>query len=395
MTTTPPARRLAFADCFSGVSGDMLLGALLHAGVDRQVLTDELAKIPLPGLVVTVEEQTLQGIGCIRVAIDSQRRQELRTLPAILRLLEDSDLDRQVVAKASTVFRTLARAEAKVHGIAEDQVHFHEVGALDTIVDVAGTVLGLQVLGIDRLIVSPLPLGRGFVQCAHGLLPLPAPAVCELLQGIPTYGVELSQELVTPTGAALIATLADGFGTLPPMTIQATGYGAGSQTLTNGQPNLLRLLVGEGGEAGESQLVEVIETNIDDWSPEGFPHLCDLLFARGALDVTLTSILLKKGRPGFALQVISPPAAAHPLKETILAETTAIGLRFRRESRRTLPREKVVVATKWGEIAAKKVRTPAGTVVYPEYEACREVALRHRVTLPEVYHEVRCHGNNA
>lgn len=369
----------------------MLLGALLHAGLDRQVLTDELAKLHLEGMTFAVEEKTIHSIGCIKVEVNSDRRQDLRTLPAILRLLEHSSLDRPVVERAAAVFRALARAEAKVHEIPEDQVHFHEVGALDTIVDVVGTVFGLHRLGIGRLICSPLPLGHGFVECAHGLLPLPAPAVCELLKGVPTYGVDLTQELVTPTGAALIATLADQFGTLPPMTIQATGYGAGSRILSNNQPNLLRLIIGETCEVDESQTVEVIETNIDDWSPESFPHLCDLLFAGGALDVTLSSILMKKGRPGFSLQVICTPAFAHSMKEIILSETTAIGLRFRREKRRTLPREIVTVATRWGEIAAKKVQTPAGEVIYPEYEACREIALRHRVALPEVYNEVRCH----
>ncbi len=393
MTTFPPGGRIAFADCFSGVSGDMLLGAVLHAGLDARIVTEELTKLNLPGLAVKIEPGTRNGIGCIKVDVNSDRRQDLRTLPAILSLLEGSSLDDSVAARAAAVFRTLAKAEAKVHGIPEDQVHFHEVGALDTIVDIVGTVLGLQHLGVDRLICSPLPLSHGFVQCAHGLLPLPAPAVCELLVGIPTYGVDLQEELVTPTGAALIATLADSFGLLPPMTIRATGYGAGSRTLANNQPNLLRLVIGESQDAEESQVVEVIETNVDDWSPEGFPHLSDLLFARGALDVTLHSILMKKGRPGFTLQVICPPAFALPLKETILAETTAIGLRFRRESRRTLPREKVTVSTRWGEIAAKRVETPAGTVIYPEYEACREVALRFQVPLPEVYHEVRCRGN--
>ena len=371
----------------------MLLGAILHAGFDARLLIDELARLDLPGLNVQVEQRTQNGIGCFKVEVNSERRQDLRTLPAILRLLESSSLESAIVARTADVFRSLAKAEAKVHGVSEDQVHFHEVGALDTIVDIVGTVLGLQRLGIDRLICSPLPLSHGFVQCAHGRLPLPAPAVCELLQGIPTYGVDLREELVTPTGAALVATLADGFGILPPMTIRATGYGAGSRTLANNQPNLLRLIIGEATAAEESQVVEVIETNVDDWSPESFPHLCDLLFARGALDVTLHSILMKKGRPGFTLQVICPPAFAHPLKETILAETTAIGLRFRRESRRTLPREKVTVQTRWGEVAAKRVETPGGTVIYPEYESCRAIALRHQVALPEVYHEVRCRGN--
>jgi uncharacterized protein (TIGR00299 family) protein len=369
----------------------MLLGALLHAGLDRQILTDELGKLRLDGLVFAVKEQTIHSIGCLKVEVNSDRRQDLRTLPAILHLLEQSSLDESIVARASAVFRALAAAEAHVHGIPEDRVHFHEVGALDTIVDVVGVVLALHRLGIGRLICSPLPVGHGFVECAHGLLPLPAPAVCELLRGVPTYGVDLRQELVTPTGAALIATLADGFGPLPPMKIQATGYGAGSRTLGNNQPNLLRFIIGNDLKVEESQVVEIIETNLDDWSPESFPHLCDLLFARGALDVTLSSVLMKKGRPGFTLQVICTAAFAHALKETLLAETTAIGLRFRREHRRTLPREKVTIATRWGNIEAKKVHTPAGIVIYPEYEACRQVALRHRVALPEVYNEVRCH----
>jgi hypothetical protein len=373
----------------------MLLGALIHAGLDRQLLVGELAKLHLPGLELHITEKTDHAISCVKVTVNSDRRQDLRALPAILALLEASDLEDQVIGRASAVFRALARAEAKVHGIAVERVHFHEVGALDTIVDVVGVVFGLWQLGIHRLVSSPLPIGHGFVECAHGLLPLPAPAVCELLQGVPTYGVDLRQELVTPTGAALIATLADGFGPLPPLAISTTGYGAGSHILSNGQPNLLRLIIGESAEIVESQVVEVIETNIDDWSPEGFPHLTDLLFARGALDVTLTPVHMKKGRPGFALQVISTPAYGHVLKETILAETTAIGLRFRKEERRTLPRESVTVATRWGEIRAKRVLTPRGTVIYPEYEECRRVALQHQLPLPEVYHEVRCNGTKA
>lgn len=391
--TTRTSCRIGYADCFSGISGDMLLAALLHAGLDRQLLVGELAKLGLSGLDLHISDEIDHAIGCVRVTVNSDRRQDLRTLPVILALLEGSDLDKAVIAKAGEVFLALARAEAKVHGIAVEQVHFHEVGALDTIVDVVGVVFGLYQLGIRRLVSSPLPTGHGFVECAHGLLPLPAPAVCELLQGVPTYGVDLRQELVTPTGAALIATLADSFGPLPPLTITATGYGAGNHILDNGQPNLLRLIIGESAEIVESQVVEVIETNIDDWSPEGFPHLTDLLFARGALDMTLTPVLMKKGRPGFALQVISTPACAHALKETILTETTAIGLRFRREERRTLPRQTVTVSTRWGEIPAKKVLTPRGTVIYPEYEECRRAARQHQVPLPEVYHEVRCNGS--
>lgn len=383
-------QRIGYADCFSGISGDMFLSALLHAGLDRRILTEELDKLRLPGLELHIADKTIHAISCVQVVVDSSRRQELRTLPAILKLLGESALDCQVIEKAGMVFRSLAEAEAKVHNIAADQVHFHEVGALDTIVDVVGAVFGLQQLGIRKLICSPLPSGTGFVKCAHGLLPLPAPAVCELLRGAPTYGVDLRQELVTPTGAALISALADGFGPLPPLTITATGYGCGSRILANGQPNLLRLIIGDSTAVEESQFVEVIETNLDDWSPEGFSHLTELLFTRGALDVTLTPVHMKKGRPGFTLQVISPLAFAHPLKEAILTHTSAIGLRFRRENRQTLPREIITISTRWGEIKAKKAHTPRGWTVYPEYEECRKLALEHGLPLAEVYNEVRC-----
>jgi uncharacterized protein (TIGR00299 family) protein len=384
---------VAYADCFSGVSGDMLLGAVLHAGLDQKLLIRELEKLSLDGLEFTVENKNIQSIGAFKVNISCDRRQELRTLPSILKILSESKLDNTVVSRSTDVFRALAKAEAKVHGIAIDKVHFHEVGALDTIVDVVGTVLGLQLLGIKQLISSALPTGHGFVKCDHGLLPLPAPAVCELLHGVPTYGIDLRQELITPTGAALIATLADGYGPMPPMSITATGYGAGSRILTNGQPNLLRLIIGKSSKVTENQSVEVIETNLDDWSPEGFPYLCELLFDRGALDVSLAPIQMKKGRPGFTLQVISPPASAHVLKVTILSETTAIGLRFRKEERLTLRRATTMVDTEWGVIKAKMVHTPAGTVIYPEYEECRKIAVLHKIPLQKIYNRIRSNGN--
>ncbi len=387
--------QIAYLDCFSGVSGDMLLGAFLHAGLDRQLLREELDKLQLDGLELLFEEKNINAINCIKVTVSSDRRQDLRTLPAILQILEKSDLAPAIIDRAAKVFQALAGAEAKVHGIPVNQVHFHEVGALDTIVDIVGTLVGLQQLGITNLYCSYLPTSHGFVKCAHGLLPLPAPAVCELLVGIPTYGVELQQELITPTGAALVATLVQEYGPMPPMAITATGYGAGSHILTNGQPNLLRIIIGRGMDLNEQQSVEVIETNLDDWSPEGFPYLCELLFAQGALDVTLALIQMKKGRPGFALQVISPSAYGHMIKEIILSETTAIGLRFRREARRTLVREKVTVTTPWGDIAAKKVLTPTGTVIYPEYEECRKIACRYKIPLQQVYSAVRSHKVHA
>lgn len=368
----------------------MLLGALLHCGADQQLLANELAKLCLDNYEFRVELKTVQSIKGYKVSICSKCRQELRTLSALLHILDQSDLDDIVADRAARVFRTLANAEAKVHGIDVEKVHFHEVGALDTIVDVVGTITALKQLGIQRLISSPLPMGRGFINCDHGKLPLPAPAVCEILQNIPVYGVAIKKELVTPTGAALISTLADEFGPMPPMTISATGYGAGTHLLPDDQPNLLRVITGYALQVDESQMVEVIETNLDDWSPETFPFLCERLFSSGALDVSLTSILMKKGRPGFTLQIISAPAHTFDIKNIIFSETSAIGLRFRKEERHTLAREEIILTTRWGELKAKKVTTPSGPVIYPEYEECKKVASRHHIPLQEVYNEVRC-----
>ncbi|SDP21732.1 nickel pincer cofactor biosynthesis protein LarC [Desulforhopalus singaporensis] len=388
----PGHGQTCYLDCFSGVSGDMLLGALLHCGLSDEELRDELAKLHLSDFSVAIQRVTINSIQACRITVDATRRQELRTLPSILGILERSGLSEEIVTKAGAVFKVLAEAEAQVHNIATDRVHFHEVGGLDTIVDIVGVVACLAKLGISRVHCSPLPAGRGFARCDHGLLPLPAPAVCELLRGIPCYGVDLRQELVTPTGAALVSVLADQFGPLPPMTITATGYGAGTTVLDNGQPNLLRCMVGRELNVAESQHIEIIETNLDDWSPEGFPYLAELLFDRGALDVTLSPLQMKKGRAGFTLQVIAAPAYAHRLKQTILTETTAIGLRFRTEQRMTLPRKKVMVATRWGEILAKQVETSRGVVIYPEYEECKKLAIKQQIPLKEVYLEIQQQG---
>jgi pyridinium-3,5-bisthiocarboxylic acid mononucleotide nickel chelatase len=385
--------RVAYADCFAGVSGDMFLGAVIHAGVDEDVLRNELHKLDIGPFTLSITSKTVSSIESISVRVDSEPRSEFRHLPAIIALLERSRLPVRIIEQSAAVFRELAIAEAKVHGIPLEKVHFHEIGAVDTIIDVVGTVLGLHLLDITKLIASPVPAGRGLVTCAHGILPLPAPAVCELLRGIPVYGVPIEQELVTPTGAALLRVLADHFGPMEPMTIEHTGYGAGSHVLPNGLPNLFRLIVGQISTVNETQEVEIIETNLDDWNPEGFPYICDLLLAKGALDVSLAPLQMKKGRPGFRLQVICNPVHGPRLKETILSETSAIGLRFRKEQRLTLAREAVIVDTRWGKIQAKKVWTPAGTVVYPEYEACREIAARHNVPLQQVYRAVRQEGD--
>ncbi len=382
-------RKTAYADCFSGISGDMFLAALVDAGLEEELLRRELEKLAIGPFDLIISTTRPSGIKAARVEISAGADQRFRNLAAILDILHAGALSPIIKKRAETVFRTLAQAEAKVHGLPVDAIHFHEIGAVDTILDVVGVVAGLHHLGIERLVSSPLPWGQGFINCAHGRLPLPAPAVCELLTGIPVYATDLTQELVTPTGAALLTSLCQDFGPMPTMTINTTGYGAGSRELGNGQPNLLRLIIGEERrESKEAQNVEIIETHLDDWNSEGFPYLCDLLLQQGALDVSLTPMLMKKGRPGQLLRVICPPAQGMLLKQTILSETTAIGLRYRTEARLTLKREQVMVNTPWGKLTAKKVYTPAGPRIYPEYEACRELAASARIPLQEVYNAV-------
>jgi uncharacterized protein (TIGR00299 family) protein len=336
----------------------------------------------------------VQGFAATRVQVhvpchDHEHHHAHRHLAEITTLLDRAGLEPVVRARALAVFTRLAAAEAAVHGTTPDRIHFHEVGADDAMVDIVGTVAGLAWLGVDRLVCSPLPLTSGWVACAHGEVPLPAPAVCRLLADVPVYGEDLRQELVTPTGAALVRELAAGFGPLPPLRLERTGYGAGMKERSDGRPNLLRLLLGDSLEVAEAQRVEVLETHLDDWNPEFWPYLSDRLMAAGALDVCLVPMHMKKGRPGFLLRVITAPAATQPLIELVFRETTAIGLRRRSEERVTLERTTVTVATPWGPLAAKRIQTPNGPVLTPEYEACRAVAERHRVPLHTVYAAVR------
>jgi uncharacterized protein (TIGR00299 family) protein len=377
-----------YLDCFSGISGDMLLSALLGCGLDESVLRGELAKLPIDSFELSISSKTVSGIGATTLAVTAATEPRLRTLPDIETLLAKSSLSEPVVNRCRLVFRRLAEAEAKVHQQPIERVHFHEVGALDTIVDVVGAIVALDALGVDRVISAPLPLGRGFVKCAHGRLPLPAPAVCELLEGIPVVGIEADFELVTPTGAALLRELVDEFGPLPSMTMIKTGYGAGSHPGSPDRPNLLRAILGQAREVKEAQDVVVIETNLDDWNPEGFDYVCGKLLDQGALDVSLSPLHMKKSRPGFCLQVICRPSHQQPLMQVILSETSAIGLRFRREQRYTLARSRIEVATPWGPVTAKYVEKPHGAVIYPEYEACRRVAVQQKVPLAQVYQEV-------
>jgi len=383
--------QIAYADCFSGVSGDMFLGALIDVGLPLETLQAELTKLDLEKFTLRSIKQQDQSISSTRLVIESEKSDTVRAWKDIRLLIRQSNLENKVKEKSLQIFTCLAEAEARIHDCDTDEVHFHEIGGMDSIIDIVGAVIGLDYFGIDRLITSPLPMPRGFIRCDHGMLPLPPPAVCEILNNVPVYGSSIEQELVTPTGAAIVKSMSSDFGDFPAMKISRTGYGAGSRKLPGDIPNLFRLVIGYERKVEEIQEVEAIETNLDDWSPESYPYLCEQLFSAGALDVTLVPVHMKKGRPGFLLSVIANPAQAWEIKKCILNETTSIGLRFRREKRMTLPRETGTVKTTWGPVQAKRVETPSGYALYPEYEDCRRVALENKVPLKDVYLEVnRC-----
>jgi len=382
---------IAYADCFSGVSGDMFLSALIDAGLEPAHLRLELKKLNLGNFTLRVYRQHEQSISATRLEIEPDNSATVRAWKDIRILLSQSRLPEMIREKSLQVFTCLAEAEAKIHNCLPDDVHFHEVGGLDSIIDIVGSIIGLEYFGVDYLVTSPLPMPRGFVRCGHGMLPLPPPAVCEILKNVPVYGTEINQELVTPTGAALVKTLSRSFGDFPAMRIMHTGYGSGSNKLPGDIPNLFRLVIGQKRKVAESQEVEIIETNLDDWVPEGYPHLCEQLFSCGALDVSLIPVHMKKGRPGFLLQVITDPASSLAIKNLIFTETSAIGVRFRLEKRMTLPRQTGTVKTAWGPVQVKRVETPSGFTLYPEYEDCRRVALESGVPLQDVYAAVnRC-----
>ena len=383
--------KIAYLDCFSGISGDMLLGALLDAGLPETVLQETINELNLTGYRLEIGKKTVSSLTAISVLVHVDKPQPVRHLSDIKNILNDSGLTETVKRESIAVFERLARAEAAVHGSTEEEIHFHEVGGVDALIDVAGVIAALNHLEIGRLICSPLPMPHGWVTCDHGRLPLAAPAVCELLRNVPVYGANLDQELVTPTGAALVVEKAKDFGPLPPMTLKQTGYGAGSRERGDGRPNLLRLIIGAAHHVDEAQRIEVIETHLDDWNPETWPHVSEQLMTGGALDVSLVPILMKKGRPGYLLRVLCEPARSQEVKTTILTETSAIGLRFHSEQRLTLPRTVITVETPWGPVRAKRIDTPGGPIITPEYEDCRRLAKERQVPLQKIYAEVyRC-----
>ncbi len=376
---------LLYLDTFSGISGDMFLGLLLDLGVEPAALEAEIGRIPVEGWRLEARREERTGIAGTRVEVVCAEQRHHRTWADIDAMLAGSELTEPVRELARRIFRRVGVAEAAVHGVPLEKVHFHEVGALDSIVDVVGAAAGLHLLGAPRVICSPLPLSRGMIRTAHGLFPLPAPATLEILKGFPVVDGGSEKELVTPTGAAIAAEIAS-FGPLPPMTVGRVGYGVGGRRLED-RPNLLRGLLGEAaGDGGESDQVAVLETHLDDANPEWLGALMERLFAAGALDAAFSPLQMKKNRPGVRVTVIAPPALEGAMTALLLRESSAIGVRSHRALRRKLRREERRVRTPMGEARVKLLFDDAGPLrATPEYESCRELAESSGRPLPEIY----------
>ncbi len=377
--------KVAYFDCIAGVSGDMILGALLDAGLPEATLRECLAALRLDGFELRVQRVRKHAFSATKVDVLVADDVPERHLADIERLVRQGDLPPAIEEKALGILGRLAQVEADIHGTTPDEVHLHELGGVDTIVDVVGALSGLDALGIERLYASPLPLGRGFTRSAHGRIPLPAPATVALLKDVPVVGSELEVELVTPTGAVLLASLVAAFGPMPAMTLRAVGYGAGTRDLPI--PNVLRLLVGEQSPPGEAvtETLAVLETNVDDLNPEIYDYVMARLFEAGALDVFLSPIQMKKNRPATLLRVICRPDDAQTLTAILFAETSTLGVRQQTVARYALPRAMHSVETPYGPVRVKVARWAGGRKASPEYEDCRRLAELHGVPLRQVY----------
>ena len=375
---------LAYFDCFSGISGDMTLAALLDLGVPLSWLNESLQKIPLNGFDLHLCPVARNGIHSQQLTVAITDTGTSRHYTDIRSLIDQSPLSGQVKAQSLAIFEKIAEAEAGIHGCAKAKVHFHEVGGVDALVDIVGTCLCLEYLDIKTIYASSIPLGRGFVTCQHGTLPVPAPATVAILKGVPVYGTQIQHEIVTPTGAAIIASLAQQFGEMPAMQIAKTGYGAGSREFES-QPNLLRIITGT-PTSDVKEPIMIVEATIDDMNPEIFGYLMERLFADGALDVCWIPVFMKKNRPGTLVQVLCKPERRDTLVQRILTETTSLGVRFYPAARSKLHREQVRIPTVYGQVQVKRIQDSTGGYhIVPEYEVCRQIALERKLPLRTVY----------
>jgi len=405
--------RIAYLDCFSGISGDMFLGALLDAGLPARVLEETVAALDV-GARLEISRVTRSGISATKVDVwigdekDLPREQVShahqhehhhhqhphRSLNEIRTIIRSAKIAPEAQERALAIFQALGEAEAKIHNTEVEKIHFHEVGALDAILDIVCAAVGSLALGVDEWVCSPLNVGGGTVECAHGKFPVPSPATVELLRDAPVYSSGVDAELVTPTGAAIVKTLCQRFVPFPAMKIAAAGYGAGSRDFT-GQPNVARLTIGEAVEAQlaaspdiPEDTIAVLEANLDDLNPQVFGYVMERLLADGALDVFGTPVMMKKNRPGMLLTVLARPQDASRLTKLVFGETTTLGIRIREERRQTLVRRTVAVQTPWGEVRMKVANLNGSIANYaPEYEDCRRIADQHKVPLKQVMQE--------
>jgi uncharacterized protein (TIGR00299 family) protein len=392
--------RAVYFDCFAGLSGDMIIGAQLDLGLDFESLNQQLLSLGLDRYKINSHRVTRNGIAAAKFDVEvDEKSQAVRTIADIRSIILGSSITENVKHRAIRVFERLAQAEANVHSTVPEKVHFHEVGAVDSIVDIVGAMIGFESLGIDRFFCSPLRLGSGTVETQHGILPIPAPATAELLGGVPVYTGEIEGEFVTPTGAAIAMTLCEQFGPLPQMRITGVGYGAGARD-PKGFPNALRLVVGElesvedeiaAGPSGISAMsrpdesITVVETNIDDMNPQVYGFVMDRAWALGALDVFLTAVQMKKDRPGVLLTVLCKQQAADAMIDMLLTETTTLGVRYYQTRRRILDRVIETVETEYGQVRIKVARSGSRTLHFqPEYEDCARLATEAEVPLLEV-----------
>lgn len=385
--------KIAYFDCFSGVSGDMTLGALLDCGADEARFRDDLAKLAVPGYELVIQKVKREGITAtdVDVRLVEKDQGHGRHLSDIAAILAASSLPARVTEQALSVFTRLADAEAAIHGTSREEIHFHEVGAVDAIVDIVGACQLLDQLGVEKIYTSSLPCGHGTITCQHGIMPVPAPATMRLLEGFPVRSVDIEGELVTPTGAALVTTLADPAmaGRMPAMRVLASGFGAGKKQFIPDMPNLLRVVLGEMEAASTDatpRTVAVLETNLDDLAPEAFDLAMERCFAAGALDVFFAPIQMKKNRPATLLTVLCPPERADAIAAVLFRETGTFGIRRREQARYTLERSFQTVTTPYGNVRLKVGRWEGEVVtVAPEYEDCRRAAVAHGVPLRLVY----------
>jgi len=381
--------QIAYFDCFSGASGDMILGSMIDAGLSPRLLREELKKLWIPTIRLNVEKVLKRGISSTQVIVEGKKeKRSHRNLKELVRIIERSDLESEVKKKSREIFQRIASVEAEIHQKPMEEIHFHEVGGLDSIVDIVGAVWGFQQLGIDQLYVSKVNVGMGFVDCEHGTLPVPAPATLSLMKGRPIYSSDVEKELLTPTGAALLTSLGSEFGKMPSMKVERIGYGAGRDDLPH--PNVLRLMIGVPSAISGKEKVTVIETNIDDMNPQFYDYVMERLLEMGVQEVFLTPIIMKKNRPGTLLTVICSSEKLPSILGFLFTETTTLGLRWHEEERERADREILTLQTKYGKIRFKLAQWERRAInLSPEYEDCKRLALKKRVPLKDVFDEAK------